>query len=366
MNKNSRPWTVSQISKMIENGTLVCDNAVQRNFVWDKKRMSLLIDSLLRDYPVPAFYAITDGRKVVTPKGEVSVYDLLDGKQRVTTVNAFYHNEFALTHLDPFMTDEGEVDISGKTFEELPEELQDSFKNSRFNVCSFDDATEEDIVEIMSRLNNGKPLSAIDNTRIKAKDLPGIKRLAEHKLFKTFFTEKAINNHQTEEIVIKAYMHVTNPETALENKQVRPVYESLVITDEVNEMLTNLFDTTADIALILSQTKKVFNKFIKKTHLISSFYLIDKMMKEGISVEQMAGCLKSFFEEGNPSYDEDYNAACKNGSNHEANVIARRTALDTHYDWYFNHEDETEEDSEDRSEDDAEIFETTEENNTEE
>lgn len=344
MNKNSRPWTVKQITTMIDNGSLVFDNAVQRTFVWDKNRMSLFVDSILRDYPVPAFYAIVDGRKVTTPKGEVSVYDCLDGKQRCTTLHMFINNEFALQGLEPFKTDEGEVDVNGMTYEQLPEELQDTFKNAHMNAYSFDDATDEDVVEIMARLNNGKPLSAIDNTRIKAKDLAGIKKLASHKLFTEFMTEKAIAGRQNEEVVVKTYLHLTNPESGLDNKDVRPVYEALEVDSETEKMLTERFDYLYDIVAEMTRKgveekqtgmKKAAKTILKKTHMVSVMYVIDRAVKDGMKSEDVLQCLAQFYDEGKPSTDEKYNEACSNGSNHAGNVVARRDALKEQYDWYF-------------------------------
>ncbi|SDB14823.1 DUF262 domain-containing protein [Eubacterium oxidoreducens] len=341
MNKNSRPWTVKQITKMIDNGSLVFDNAVQRTFVWNKNRMCLFIDSILRDYPVPAFYAITDGRKITTPKGEVSVYDCLDGKQRCTTLHMFINNEFVLQGLEPFKTNEGEVDVNGMTYEQLPEELQDAFKNFHMNAYSFDDATDEDVVEIMARLNNGKPLSAIDNTRIKAKDLAGIKRLAFHKLFTEFLTEKAIARRQNEEIVVKTYLHLANPESGLDNKDIRPVYETLEVSPDVEKMLTERFDYLYDVVAEMTRkgeklTKKAVKTILKKTHMVSVMYIIDRAVKEGVPFEDVIKCLTQFYDEGKPSSDERYNEACSNGSNHAGNVIARREALKKQYDWFFN------------------------------
>ena len=343
MNKNSRPWTVNQIKKMIDNGSLVFDNAIQRNFVWDKNRMSLLIDSLLRDYPVPAFYAITGDKKVTTPKGEVSVYDCIDGKQRCTTIYRYLNNQFKLTDLEPFMTDDGEVNISGMTYEELPEELQDTLKNAHLQVYSFDDISDEEIAEVMARLNNGKPLSAIDNTRIKAKDLPGIKALAEHKLFMEYLTEKARESHQAEELVIKSYMMITNMyESGLDNKYVRPVYENLVITDDIKTQLTQAFDNFYSVIKeIETKNASVVKKLMKKTHFISFIPTMTGEKNDEI-VKNDAGIIISFFEEGKPSCSDEYNAACIHASNSAANIKIRQDEITKHINWYLREENPVE------------------------
>lgn len=40
-------WNARQLAKMAQNGSIRFDNAVQRGYVWDDKRKSLLIHSML-------------------------------------------------------------------------------------------------------------------------------------------------------------------------------------------------------------------------------------------------------------------------------------------------------------------------------
>lgn len=341
MQKSSIPWTVKQIAKMYENGSLTFDNAIQRNFVWDKARMSLLIDSTLRNYPVPPFYAIKTDRTVTTPKGEVKIYDCLDGKQRCTTVYRFKNNEFELVGLKPIILDDGsEFDLNGKKYEDLPDELKDEFDTYSLTVYGFSDVTEEEVTEIMTRLNNGKPLSAIDLTRIKAADLAGIAELGRHQLFQQCLTDKAYNARNQEDIIVKTWVQLTNENPSLDNKDIRAVYETLTITDDVRERLTAIFDMILNIYdIVVKDSKKTAKKLVTKTHLISITYVVDKAIADGYSAEQVATFLKQFFEEGNPSSNEVYNAACKDGSNHASNVKARLDELSQEYNWYFNGEE---------------------------
>ena len=56
MTKANISWNINQIVKGMANGTIRFDNAIQRGYVWDKKRASLLIDSdslfLSHTYPL--------------------------------------------------------------------------------------------------------------------------------------------------------------------------------------------------------------------------------------------------------------------------------------------------------------------------
>lgn len=336
LERSSIPWSTKQIIKMMDNGSLVFDNAVQRNLAWDKGRMSLLIDSMFRDYPVPSINVIKTNQTTITPKGEVSVFDCLDGKQRCHAIHAFRYNEFELTGLDPFVMADGEVDLNGCTYDTLPEEFRDIFDSFTITFYKFTNATDEDVVEIMRRLNNGKPLSTIDITRIKAKDLKGIAELGKHDLFTNCLSEKARNSRHEEDIIIKVWALLQNPNTSLDNKDVRPYYETLVINDEVKTRLTAIFDMLYAVHkhFIEIGDKSTARKVITRTHLISLSTIIDKFVSTNTELEDVFKYVDQIFGEGKPTRFEDYNDACKNGSNHAPNVIARREALEREYKWF--------------------------------
>lgn len=338
MRKASIPWNCKQVHKMMMNNSLVFDNAIQRGFVWDKNRQSLLIDSILRGYPIPPFYTIKDGRTVQTPKGQVAVFDGIDGKQRCTTIKRFKENEFALCNLeDPIVCEDGtELDLNGLTYADLPDDLRDTFDSYALTVNYFDEATEEEVTEIMSRLNNGRPLSAAENTRITAADLPGIQEVARHPVFTENFSETAINGYQNEDIVVKTYAVLTQDNKSLDNKDIKPIYKTLIMDDVIKARLYNVFDSINSIheTLLFNKNKKAAKKLVTRTHMISIAPIIEKAIAEDRDANDMARFFAQFFD-GKPSTNDVYNAACSNGSNHAPNVNNRLLAVQQEYDWYF-------------------------------
>ena len=56
LNKANITWSCKQIAKMAGNGTFTFDNIIQRSYVWEQKRKSNLIHSLIEGFPVPPFY----------------------------------------------------------------------------------------------------------------------------------------------------------------------------------------------------------------------------------------------------------------------------------------------------------------------
>lgn len=330
MTKSNIQWNAKQIAKMVNNGSLKFDNAVQRGFVWDKKRMTLLIDSMLRDYPIPPMYTIKE-EPVVDEKGKkISVYDCLDGKQRCTTIAMFLNDGFCLGEMD-LVTDENgdEVGLEGMLFSEIPEEFQDKILSYSLTVYFFTDIDEDEISEMMARLNNGKSLTSYELSRVKAKDLETIQQLANHSLF----DEVSNKGYACEDIVVKSYVMLNDDEPCLDTKVIRPFIRDLKFTDKDVKQIEKVYDyidRARDIVLsddtdpVLN--RKIGKKIITKTHLVSLVPVVEKAIKDRMSAEAFAEFLQEFFS-GDPSIDEDYNEACKNGVNHAQNVKARQDAL---------------------------------------
>ena len=167
MIKANIAWSAKQIAKAVTKGSMVFDNAIQRGNVWNVVQQSLLIESLIHNYPVPAMYTVkTDIDAPTGCKKGSKVFDCFDGKQRCEAIRAFYHNEFALTGLSlPWYDWCGdEVDLNGVTYEELPEEAREAFESYTMTVYFFTDITDDELTEMMFRLNNGKVLSGIEKS----------------------------------------------------------------------------------------------------------------------------------------------------------------------------------------------------------
>lgn len=332
MTRAALSWNINQVVKGIANGTISSDNAIQRGFVWDKKRSSLLIDSVLRDMPIPAIYTIKTNETIKVKNKEVSVYDLIDGKQRTTTFARFLNNEFALEGLEPFITDDEEVDINGLTFDELSEEMQDTIKSYGLTVYYFSDITDEEISDMMSRLNNGKPLTGTENARIKAKNLPEIQQLASHKLLTDNLSETALRGYANEDIVIKLAL-LLNEQSELSTKNVRNAYETFTFGENTVSEITDILDFVVDAIEAATDDKKVIKRITSKANLITVLYVAKQFMNESEEeyedkVSIYGDKLSAFFDGDNgATISDDYNDACTNGTMRATNVITRNDEL---------------------------------------
>lgn len=325
MTKANLNWTIKRIVNGMTKGDVTFDNAIQRGFVWDKKRMSLLIDSVLRGYPIPPIFTIKTNEVIASGKKELPIYDCIDGKQRSTTFKMFLDNEFRLDGLNPFvLTDGEEVDLNGLTFEELPEEAQDIIKDYTLVVYYFDDCSDEEVAEMMSRLNNGKVLTGTENARIKAKQLDTIKELASHNLLTNYLTEKAIKGYVNEDIIIK-FALLLSDQTELSNKNVREAYETYNFGESTCSSIIDTMDFVLEAIEESTDDKKLIKRMTSKANLITILYVAHEYLVNGNSdVSEFADRLAEFFNgtEG-ATISDDYNSACTNGTMRSANVLTR-------------------------------------------
>lgn len=81
-----RDWNPSNIVEMIDSGFMEMP-LFQRNFVWDIKRASKFIESLILGLPVPELF-------VYIEDDEESTYKIIDGQQRILSIYFFIKGKF--------------------------------------------------------------------------------------------------------------------------------------------------------------------------------------------------------------------------------------------------------------------------------
>lgn len=338
---SSITWTCKQIVKMIDKDTISFKNVVQRSFVWEKHRMSELIWSIIMGYPIPPIYAERGG----TENDKVKVYDVMDGQQRNISIYKYLKDEFALTQLKPIPCldengEEFEVDISGKKFSELEEELQDIINGATITVKYYDNLEQSQKAEMFRRLNNGKPLSAKNRTLASAKNIKELLDIGSHKLFEEMLTEKSRANKNQVTIVMKAWSMMNNKieDVSFASKDFNPMIEKAEISDGEKLDLLRVFNFIVEIhdELIGNKEKDVAKKLYTETHMVSLIPYINKSMENGISEAMVAEWLVNFFKTENDSdvYTK-YMEACTGGVARNASIIARHEALGQSYKEFF-------------------------------
>lgn len=140
-------FTVNSIIDKINRGKVNLRPSYQREYVWTTRTASRLIESLLLNVPIPTmFFHETEGGNM----------EVVDGKQRLTSVWAFMMGEFP--DGTPFKLTGLEVyeDLNGLTFRDLTEQQQETIKDYPLNVHTISKQSQPDFVfEVFERLNMG-------------------------------------------------------------------------------------------------------------------------------------------------------------------------------------------------------------------
>lgn len=343
--RKSFPRMSRDLKAMLESGKLSFDNAVQRSFVWKNttkdNRMSMLIDTMLRGFPIPPMYC---NCIFTTPNDKV--YDFIDGKQRVTTIVKYLNNEFSLINIPVFeMEDDTELDLNGKTYVELPSDFQDIVKTYSLTVYYYDNMEQDDVEEMFLRFNNGKSLSAIELTRANAKSKEQIITLSTHPIFTGALNEKAIARYANEDIVIKTWILMYGENKSFETKNVRPVMKDTVISEEQESQINRVFDKFMGTHKLLAQNendsivKKVCKKMFTKTHMVSLMPVVNRSIEDNIPVDKVAEWVKHFFTANKAAtISQVYNDNATTGSAKVEAVKARHSELMRSYEDFVGNE----------------------------
>lgn len=344
MRKANINWTAKALCNQMDKGRVNFDNAIQRSLVWDLEKKSLLIHTMVYGYPIPAFYFTKDDEKI---------YDSLDGKQRSNTIHSFINDGFALMDNTPIVYDEDDnpLDISGKKYSELPEWVQDRIKDFNLTIYYFEDMVEEEIKELFRRLNNGKPLSAIELTRVHAPCLKDFQELAKHTAIQSIVSKKGKERFTDETIAMQLYHFITEPTPDFSTKQFRTWVQNTV----VNEATIHDIKHGLDKYLIFIgeiEEKELLRKFKTRTHFISIAYYCYLSYLGGVPAKKLKETIVKFFR-GTPTTSEEYNKTITSGSAKPGAVLARKKAIAD----LFNGSNDSDDTHDDNSNNEGEVIE---------
>lgn len=116
----------------------------QREYIWDQKKGSEFIESLILDLPVPYIYVA-----VVNGGPDDGRLEIVDGSQRIRTLVAFLTNNLELNGLTILKS------LNGAKFKDLPFGRQLRFQRKTIRWIELLKISEEDRRELFRRINTG-------------------------------------------------------------------------------------------------------------------------------------------------------------------------------------------------------------------
>ncbi|HDR8930915.1 DUF262 domain-containing protein [Burkholderia vietnamiensis] len=135
-------YTPQDFIEWREANALVLSPKFQRRSVWQPAARSFFIDTILRAMPVPPIYM----RIVQSADRKKAIREIIDGQQRLTSVLDFIDGKYRLSR-----TLDGPW--KGKAFDALDEPEQQAILNYGFSAETFKGISDEQVLEIFSRLN---------------------------------------------------------------------------------------------------------------------------------------------------------------------------------------------------------------------
>lgn len=131
---------LSSLKEMVDEGDIIPNPDYQRDYVYNDKQASKLVESVLMGIPIPTIYLCLE---------EDESYSVIDGQQRITSLVRYLKNEFALSGLQEL------TGLNGQCYKDLPKGIQKKLKSSSLSTISLLKQSSDLKYEIFARLNQG-------------------------------------------------------------------------------------------------------------------------------------------------------------------------------------------------------------------
>lgn len=142
MKLDNSTYSVAELRDMLNRKELVVNKSYQRGAgLWPPSARSYFIDTMLTGFPFPKVYF----SETLDRLSRRLVREIVDGQQRITSMMDFINNKFQLTAVSKV--------YAGKSFNDLPEDIQLSFLSYPVPADVIRNASKAEILEMFRRMN---------------------------------------------------------------------------------------------------------------------------------------------------------------------------------------------------------------------
>jgi len=138
-----RQFSVNDFLSWREHNELELVPWFQRREVWYPKARSYLIDTILKNLPIPIIII----RESISPKTGKTCREVVDGQQRLKAVFDFYDGKLSINSAHS-------EELAGKSFKDLSGPLQGRFRSYEFPVNVLKNASDAEVLDIFARINS--------------------------------------------------------------------------------------------------------------------------------------------------------------------------------------------------------------------
>lgn len=221
--------TISQLIEWIKKDKINLHPPYQRNFIWSSKDQKLLIDSIMKGYPLPNFFIY---------KKKDDTYDMVDGQQRATTISKYVKGEFA--------------DSEKHFFKEVDQNKFLSYILNVTEICDIDSTNGESLEDFYSLVNKrGVHLNPAEVNKaqyynapfmILINELMNLQGLSELDIFSTKTVQRMNDRSLIEELAAYLFKgNVTDKRKAVDELLEATLEETKI--GQVREEFKSILDT---------------------------------------------------------------------------------------------------------------------------
>lgn len=310
MDYSSKPRVIGPLMRNIEKGTFKLEHYLQRKEdQWKPAQKSDLIDSIFRKYPINPIYVVK----------EDNTLSVIDGLQRITAIRDFINDKFKLNNYEPIEINGVSYEISGKKFSKLDEEVKNVFTDSQLDLYILENWTDEDVIKIFYRQNNGKPLNNRQKRIVYESREFGeaVHNLAEHPFMKKVLTKAQAKSGADRDSIIQALMLIcTNQDNDFTSFRTKDIdafvrdYSNIALekASTLKDAMDKLDEAFSDIKIAITSVPQLL-------------YAAYRVQKDKKSFTKLADAIANFLD----TYDtnEEYKAFLQSGTSSQVNVRGR-------------------------------------------
>lgn len=256
------------IVSRIEAGELDLQPDFQRGEIWDPKRRQRLVDTILREWYVPAIHIVIDS------EGEEVV---LDGQQRLAAIRDFFADRVRIDGtIEPH--DESIVALNGKKYSQLPSSVRKAVNRFVLPIITLSNYDPQEPNELFFRLNQSYNLTPPEKrnalhgrARDQVKQLVG--SLTDSGLLQTSMIGFSNGRLAYDDIVARTCVavEVGNLRQHINNNVVESFYRSRPFSDATVEGVREAGSTLLDLVRRAGERVK-FNKGTLQTWLVYCYW----------------------------------------------------------------------------------------------
>ncbi len=331
LDMDSNKLVVSEFYENDKAGKYDYDTVYQREKVWSEETKSFLIDSIMKNYPIPPVFL----RMKIDSDTGVTKYEVIDGKQRLTTIRDFIDGKIMLP--DYFGDDKiGNSELNGASFDDLNknEKYKRQFWHYRIPII-FIETDDEDLVKsVFDRLNrNGVPLVPQELRHAKFGELKlykYIEQISTNHCWRKLFDDVLENDRKEDEEFVSELLFLI-----LENRIISYTKETLdelydKWKDKINDDHIKIYN---DLMSYITKMGLNYNelKINKVSHLYAIWGIAYLAINQKVKPEELGEGLKKFYNEYMTSKEgvgaDDYKKSMSSNTKGNASRKRRIEAL---------------------------------------